>query len=309
MSPRFPATRLQRELDEQLVESAEKGNASNVLLFLERGANPIANNSLPLYWASENGHAECVRLLAPLSDPQARNSRSLARAAYNGHVECVRILIPFSDPQADNSGALGNAALNGHIECVKLLAPVSDPEAAESSALCQASANGHVECVKLLLSASNPCVDTSRALSWASLHGHVECVKALLPTSQPTSRGWATGLSNVVKGGHAECFRLLLSASGTLADPKNIFAQALCSGHAEIMAILLEHEPRLPGDIDLALSRQQAQRQGFHEIATLCLALMDRCELSVSARLPAASPMPDATPTCPKVSSKPAPRL
>lgn len=222
MSPRFPATRLQRELDEQLVESAEKGNASNVLLFLERGANPIANNSLPLYWASENGHAECV---------------------------------------------------------------------------------------KLLLSASNPSVDTSRALSWASLHGHVECVKALLPTSQPTSRGWATALSNVVKGGHAECFRLLLSASGTLADPKNIFAQALCSGHAEIMAILLEHEPRLPGDIDLDLSRQQAQRQGFHEIATLCLALMDRCEISVSTSLPAASPMPDTTPTRPKESSKPAPRL
>lgn len=89
-------------------------------------ADPAADGSRALRWASEKGHGGAVSLLIPVSNPRAWFSDALMQAARMGHGAVVDQLIPVSDPLAFNSGALYWAALNGHPDIVAKLAPVSD---------------------------------------------------------------------------------------------------------------------------------------------------------------------------------------
>jgi hypothetical protein len=131
--------------EERLIEAAKKGDVDA----LARALNDGANAGAALLGAAKNGHAECVKLLLPLSDPREFDSLALVRAASRGHVECVKILIPVSDPKAKGSWALLEAAQNGHAQCVALLLPVSDPQGlgpcAGLGAAGEARAEGHVE--------------------------------------------------------------------------------------------------------------------------------------------------------------------
>ena len=48
-------------------------------------------------YAAENGHLECVKILAPLEKGMKDNedNTALMLAAERGHLECVKILVPF----------------------------------------------------------------------------------------------------------------------------------------------------------------------------------------------------------------------
>ena len=169
----------QHPLDQQLISRASAGDLPWAAKLLELGANPLAQSSQALREAAENGHAECVRLLIPVSDPKARGSYALQLAARNGHVGCVELLIPASSPQADDSRALVWAAKKGHAQCVELLIPVSDPQAERSIAFRGAAQYGHAECVKLLLPYSDPKAMHGQALLLAVENGHIDCVIVL----------------------------------------------------------------------------------------------------------------------------------
>lgn len=170
----------QRELAVRLSICAENGDAQGVIRFLELGGDPKMQNSDALRMAAYHGHAECVRLLIPVSEPHSMDSWALAAAAANGFSQCVRLLIPVSNPGAEDSRALRCAAKNGRLECVKLLIPVSDPLADDCQALRSAAKDGRAECVRLLLPVSRPLVEIDGILPLSLAAGHADVVATLL---------------------------------------------------------------------------------------------------------------------------------
>lgn len=93
------------DLNLQLATAATAGDLARVASLLALGANPRHSDSLPICRAAWGGHADCVKLLIPLSDPNSHDSEALALAALIGQSECVRLLIPFSDPRAEEPSA------------------------------------------------------------------------------------------------------------------------------------------------------------------------------------------------------------
>lgn len=103
-----------------LVEAAKCGNASEVQRLLVNESDTF----LALMQAAQEGHLDCLKLLAAVS--KHINSDALFIAAGNGHVECVEYLISVSSPSDARNKALRMACYHGHLECVQLLIPVSD---------------------------------------------------------------------------------------------------------------------------------------------------------------------------------------
>ena len=114
-------------VDQELIEATEAGDAAKVSELLVHGANPRSRKPGALQWAASNGLVEGLRRLLPVSDAKADDSFALWSAAKYGHAECVKLLLPVSDPKAGESYALRMAASMGHEECVRLLLPVSGP--------------------------------------------------------------------------------------------------------------------------------------------------------------------------------------
>ncbi len=138
-------------LNKALVKASEHGRIEAVKRLLGKGADSMADGSLALQAAAENGHLEIVKLLLPVSDPKADNSFALQAAAEYGHLQIVKLLLPVSEPKAGGHWTLQLASMNGHLEIVRLLLPVSDPKSGKSSALQAAAEYGHLQIVKLLL--------------------------------------------------------------------------------------------------------------------------------------------------------------
>jgi hypothetical protein len=89
------------------------------------------NNSTPLYYASQDGHLDAIRLLldagAQLEAKEGDDRNALAVAALNGGVEAL--LARDTNPNARNKlgdTPLMDAARNHHMSCVRELLPVSD---------------------------------------------------------------------------------------------------------------------------------------------------------------------------------------
>ena len=165
------------DFHDELFTSTVNGDLESLRIILALGADPRHNNSLPISLAAENGHAECVKLLIPLSDPKSRDSLALVLAATSGHAECVRLLIPVSDPEANSSNALRWAAVNGHAECVKLLIPASGPLLQNKTVLAAAMTCGNAETLSHML-ASEPLLLDGQDLfahqDAAIANGHAE---------------------------------------------------------------------------------------------------------------------------------------
>lgn len=133
--------------------------------------------SSPLYIASQQGHADCVRLLFSHPDVNV-NLRSstgaspLYIASQQGHTDCVRLLVSHPDVNVNLQTKIGATPLfiaseKGHTDCVRLL--VSHPDVnvnlqsnTGSTPLFIASQQGHTDCVKLLV--SHPGINVSSRL-------------------------------------------------------------------------------------------------------------------------------------------------
>ena len=94
-------------LFEQIIKATNIGNKEQLSVLITQSKNIFSCNEYDeaLRRASKIGHAECVKLLIPVSDPKANESYALKIASTFGHIECVKLLIPVSDPKADNSYA------------------------------------------------------------------------------------------------------------------------------------------------------------------------------------------------------------
>lgn len=204
--------------------------------------------------------AGVASLLAQGADPHYGKSVALRIAAEQGHSECVEVLIPVSDPMAKDSLALRVAACYGHAECVKLLIPVSAPKANDSNALHLAARSGQVDCVRLLLPVSDPKVLNCNPLRLAASNGHVEC------------------------------FLLLMQASSPLIEINGILREALDTGQAGILSIILAHEPRLLAEIDLAATLADSVAEDHSELAALLKSIIEQQVLDTHL-----SPSPEAT--------------
>jgi len=168
--------------DARLIAAAAEGDVEGVKRALKH-ANPNAKNvgdasmffentprneDTAIMAAARLGHAECVRILASVSDLQEQHNTkwesALHLAADGSHVDCVNALL--ETPQADylcrmmtlhrSDTALGLAAERGHAECVKALLPMSNANKLNGEGrtpLCLAVSAGFdraIECVEML---------------------------------------------------------------------------------------------------------------------------------------------------------------
>jgi ankyrin repeat protein len=114
---------MKRNLEQQLMEAAGKGDTETVALLLDRGANIHADNDYSLQYAAGNGHTKTVALLLDRgANIHAANDYSLQWAANTGKTETVALLLDRgANIHAANDLPLQWAAKYGHTETVALL--------------------------------------------------------------------------------------------------------------------------------------------------------------------------------------------
>lgn len=239
----MPSTLNTGPLEAALLHCSSTGDLAGIVQLLSfwPGAQGSAH-ALPLQAAARHGHAECVRLLIPISDPQANDSRALLLAAGNGHAECVRLLIPVSDPTVDHSWALRLAAENGHEECVRLLLPMSKPDAS-FAALYWAAFFGHAECAKILMPSCNPKDKNSIPLAKALERGHVECAKLLIPVSDLNAVD-PKSIAHAVEQEHVGVLALALTSEPSLANVVRPLLDPSIPSHAQMLDIIQSIDER-----------------------------------------------------------------
>lgn len=174
-----------------------------------------------LYWASRNGHDQCVvSLLQTSVDPDAcvvAAQSALCSAANIGHLNVVEALVTDSRVNINFRGHLGGTALF------------------------MAAGNGYVEIVKLLLSQDNidadvedSCGDTP--LLWAMLEDQTEVVKILVADDRANlnhfARGKTTPMSQAIEKKNEEVVALLLQHPRFNADVPDIDGRTLLADAA-----------------------------------------------------------------------------
>jgi hypothetical protein len=113
---------------------AADGNARNLLLLLEAGADVTAKQDNQIGFTAMNqaayfGHAHCLRHLldfkADVNILDGYGGTPLVAAALNGEEECVKVLVEaganVNQPTLNGHTPLMKAALNGHSKCVRML--------------------------------------------------------------------------------------------------------------------------------------------------------------------------------------------
>lgn len=154
-----------------LTRAVLTGCAKQLRQAIDAGADPNAlfhDGTTPLMLAAQEGSAECVKLLLPLSDPLRRNSlglTALMAAAEAGKDWCLELLLPFSEPdQTDLRGrtALHFAAARNNSESARILLALCDANARDirgHTPLFAAASRGCCACAKLLLPATRNLAD------------------------------------------------------------------------------------------------------------------------------------------------------
>lgn len=266
-----------------LIEAACRGCSQSVSALLPFFDDHHGNNTKALGFAAIHGHAECVKLLIPVSNPKANDSDPLSLAAFRGHADCVALLAPVSDPTARQSYALRQAAAAGHSDCVAILIPISNPAALDSHALELAAENGHAACVALLAPISDSKDHCSHALRAAVQRRRIDCVKILLPLSDPAAEDFEA-LRFASRAGDVDCVRLLLSATPSAFSNDQLLADmsriALRMGHFAVVTAVMELSAALSARIDLRTERQYAINASRLATVAFLDALIDQREIS-----------------------------
>jgi ankyrin repeat protein len=225
-----------------------------------------------LWWASENGHKEIVKLLLDHKEikvnQQDEDGRSaLMRASRGEHLEVVQLLLDHKDidvnqqEHKDGRTALFEASETGHKEIVQLLLQHKDIHSVNKkdnigcTALHWASLLGHKETVQLLLGHKDIDVNSrdnkeNTALIFASFNGHSDTVRLLLNHKDIEVNHQALGghfaLRTASIEGRDEVVQLLLCHKDIQVNQQsNEGSTALMSavyvGHKEIVQLLLKH--------------------------------------------------------------------
>ena len=129
-------------MNKELIESAKKGDLSEVRRLLDRGADVHVWNDAALRLAAEGGHEPVVKLLLDRgADVRADNDAALRLAAEGGHEPVAKLLLDRgADVHAMNDAALRLAAEGGHESTVRLLKKhMKKPQAASAAAFSPSS--------------------------------------------------------------------------------------------------------------------------------------------------------------------------
>lgn len=188
-----------------LLMAARKGSKRIVQALLDRGAAPDRRSEhgcTPMYVASEEGHLNVMGALIAsgitierLLAPDNLDTGPLMRASENGHAEAVRLLLKYTSKKQCNASnqkgwnALLLAAFNGFDEVVRLLlAHGANPELGKKvglkvvhTPLCYACQTGRLDCVRVLLE-SKADLEAQRApiaIKLAQDHEHERCAEVL----------------------------------------------------------------------------------------------------------------------------------
>ncbi|MEJ2111162.1 MAG: ankyrin repeat domain-containing protein [Acidobacteriota bacterium] len=236
-----------------LTEAAMLGDSDEVRRLIKMGVdvNLITDNeATPLILASQNGHAEIVRLLLDAgANANANPFKYTPHSDYEVSYTPADLLpVVHQSEIVYEATALHTASRNGHTEIVKLLleagANVDATGNDDVTALHAASQNGHAEIVELLLEAgANVNAEITRAFYREQDH-LLESMRGPEPISPPMAvLNYHTPLMLAAQNGYIEIVELLLDA-GAKVDIETYAgtAEGVASqnGHAEIVKLLLE---------------------------------------------------------------------
>lgn len=118
--------------DLELFSCAYLGQFAEVSRLLAEGADPRAERSIALRWAATYGHAECVRLLIPVSAPLIELPEILGNVLDAGNAELLAIILAYEPrmlESLDIPAALAAATARGHVEIARLIASVAEKAA------------------------------------------------------------------------------------------------------------------------------------------------------------------------------------
>lgn len=197
--------------------------------------------------AASGGHAEIIKLLAPVSNISAYGHLALRLAAHQGHLSCAQLLLPplgstISEAESlQFSAALASAACNGHLECLHAILPFADPSFDNNAPISYAAEHGHAECVLALLPLVGSPEDTSRALCAAVSNQRSACVDLLAPSA--TLAAFNQAASIAVQSESASAVAGLLAArrrgqGSALLDSQPLSLAALL-GNVDVIELII----------------------------------------------------------------------
>jgi ankyrin repeat protein len=190
----------QEELNQQLLEAAQKSDVSNITTLLKAGADINAKDRdgyTPLHYATVDGHVDVVTLLlehgAHVDEVNGEDETPLYLAVQSGCTDVVTLLLKHG-AEINSTNWYG-------------LTP-----------LCCAAGAGDVDVVRLLLQ-HKASFDKANNYGWTPLHGaaaegHVDVVALLLNHSarvDRTDKRGGTPLHKAANWGHAAVVTLLLN--------------------------------------------------------------------------------------------------
>lgn len=195
------------------------------------------DNSIDLFMAAQKGDTEEVRRLIPISDATIQSNRALRHAVSEGHAECVKLLLPVSrltDEVAYENLVVG-AIENNHTECVKILLAVEnlsfDPSFAVTYFLMRAVSWEKIDLVRFLIPLALNKISTDERYTYtilqtSILNGNEDIFNELLVFSNP-QLAW----DDLQKRGrtHDECV-LVVNHLERLQQHKNISAVVTHAG-------------------------------------------------------------------------------
>ena len=200
--------------DTALTLAAEKGHAACVRVLLTHSDPASRAKVMSDFQPDKAGKLRSNRL----DMKSDLGHTALMQAAFYGHAECVKLLLPVSDARSTGGvcaeTALMLAASEGHADCVALLLPASDPKFrdrhTDSTALIKAAQDNHLAAVRALLPHSDIGAKDMYQLTasdWAKQQGHPKLGKFIdayeLALSEMTQIAAAVGMGarQVGKGG------------------------------------------------------------------------------------------------------------
>lgn len=121
------------DIDQELVQGAQKGDMKRVEHALENGANVNArdlnHHSTALMWASHEGHLEIMRVLmqhgAKIDAKRDNGESALWFTAQQGRLQAMKLLVEkgadLTVVGRDGQSVYATAALHGHTEITDYL--------------------------------------------------------------------------------------------------------------------------------------------------------------------------------------------
>ncbi|KAJ3321047.1 hypothetical protein HDU76_000157 [Blyttiomyces sp. JEL0837] len=211
----------------RLITLAGMGEAIGVQSIVStpfRTVDPGAWNNAAIRMASQNGHAEVVRVLLSCGDavdPAAMENEALVMASKEGHSDVVGLLLGCKrvDPAARKNDPIASASARGHVGVVDLLLKTGrvDPTAFNNYAVVAAAKKGHVGVLKLLMEDGRVdlAAHDNEPLLQASGQGHADVVALLLksPKVSPLARN-GIAVRRATQNGHDNVIREFVKILG-----------------------------------------------------------------------------------------------